>query len=160
MTAKLSPRKYDLLLTRSQKFALLMPIVMFLIIPVIFFGIFSMSEAAGAGLEAEPFFPWFPFALFLGFAVFYGWTVATLPYRITTTIDQQIHFKSLLNVRTVRVSEIVKIEPRGLRIQAGISGYDLHHRNGRIRFPGQFTGMYLLLAELKGANPALEILGC
>ena len=102
----------------------------------------------------------FPLLLFGGFGAFYVWTVLSLPYRISVSHDRRVHFKSVLGVRSVRVSDVLSIEPAHLNIQAGISGYVLKHRNGKIRFPGQFTGQYMLLSELKQANPALNIKGC
>lgn len=160
MSSRLTPRQYDLFLTRSQKFTIFAPVVMLILIPIIFTIAFGMIDLPMELDESEsPFDFWLTFFPFLAFAAFYGWNIASLPYRITTTLDQQLHFKSLLRVQTVKASELLAIEPGGLRLQAPISGYFLRHRNGKIRFPGQFTGLHVLLAELKALNPALEIKG-
>lgn len=154
----MTPREYSLFLTRSQKFAIGLPLVMLLLIPVVF--LFAFSSAQFRQDDAPPFFPLFPFGLFLIFAVLYASSVLYLPYRITVTRDRQIVFKSVLRSRSVRVADVFSIEPRNLNIQAGLSGYLLKHRDGKIRFPGQFTGQYLLLYELKQANPSLDLKGC
>ena len=161
MPSEVSPRQYDLLLTRSQKFAVAAPLVMMTLAPLLFLFVFYWAGAVEPAPSEEPLFASaLPFLFFLGFALFYGWTIASLPYRISVTLDQRIVFKSLARVRDVHVSDIISIEPRGLYVQAGVSGYLLKHRNGKIHFPGQFTEQYLLLYELKRANPALEIRGC
>lgn len=157
----MTPRQYDLLLTRSQKFVIGLPLLMFIVFPLMFLAVFtSQGFEAKLGDDLPPFFPVFPFGFFLGFAAFYLWTVLSLPYRISVTHDRQLAFKSVLRSRSVPVSDLLSIEPRSLSIQAGISGYVLKHRHGSIRFPGQFTGQYILLYELKQANPALDIKGC
>ena len=161
MTTHLTPRQYDLLLTRSQKFAVAAPLILVTLFPLIFYFAFygpGMSEKALS--NAPPFFPAFPLVFIVGFAIFYGWNIASLPYRISVTNDQRIVFKSLARAREVRVADLISIEPRSLYVQAGVSGYLLKHRSGKIQFPGQFTGQHVLLYELKRANPALELRGC
>jgi hypothetical protein len=133
---------------------------MFTIMPLVFIFAFSFTDVAAAANPPPQHFPLFPLIFFLGFAAFYAWSVASLPYRITVTSDQQLQFKSLISVRSALVSDLLSIEPRGLYVQAGVSGYVLQHRTGKIRFPGQFSGLYVLLGELKKANPELEIRGC
>jgi hypothetical protein len=133
---------------------------MFTVMPLVFIFVFSSTDVATAANPPPPLFPLFPLIFFLAFAVFYAWSVASLPYRITATSDQQLLFKSLINIRSALVSDLLLIEPRGLYVQAGVSGYILEHRAGKIRFPGQFSGLYVLLGELKKANPDLEIRGC
>jgi hypothetical protein len=160
MSPRLIPRQYELLLTRSQKFTVFAPLVMLILIPIIFTIAFGSIDLPVELEESESSFDlWFTFIPFLAFAAFYGWNVASIPYRITATIDQRLHFKSLLRVQSVKVSELLAIEPGGLRMQAPISGYFLRHRNGKIRFPGQFTDLHVLLGELKALNPALVIRG-
>jgi len=161
VTTLLTPRQYDLLLTRSQKLAVAAPLIIITFLPLIFYIAFyrtGMSE--GALSNAPPFFPAFPLVFFLGFAIFYGWNIASLPYRISVTNDQRLVFKSLARAREVRVGDMISIEPRSLYVQAGVSGYLLKHLNGKIQFPGQFTGQHALLYELKRANPSLELRGC
>jgi hypothetical protein len=161
VSSRLTPREYELVLTRSQKFTVFAPVVMLILIPIVFTVAFGMIDLPIELEEPESKFDlWLPFIPFVALAIFFGWNIASLPYRITATLDQQLHFKSFLRVQTVRVSDLLVIEPGGLRLQVPISGYFLRHRNGRIRFPGQFTGLYLLLAELKALNPKLEIRGC
>jgi hypothetical protein len=161
VTNHLTPRQYDLLLTGWQKMAVVAPMIMLTIIPLVFAFTFNELSAADETLrDARPFIPFFPLAFFLAFAIFYGWNVAILPYRITVTNDQRIVFKALAGAREVRVADMISIEPRGLLIQVGVSGYVLKHLNGKIRFPGQFTGQHALLYELKRANSALVLRGC
>jgi len=156
-----TPAEYKLLLTRSQKLAVGMPLVMFILFPLGFLFLFNSPGFERFSADNQPpFFPAFPLVFFLGVAAFYAWTVLSLPYRISVTRDRKLIFKSIMRSRSVKVSELLSIEPHSLSIQAGISGYLLKHRNGKIRFPGQFTGQYILLYELKQANPALEIKGC
>jgi hypothetical protein len=157
----MTTREYKLLLTGSQKLAVAIPILIFTLLPVVFFFMFSSGpfrEMKGDNLPL--FFPLFPFLMFLGAGAFIAWTVLSLPHTISVTYDKQLVFKSVLSSRTVKISDVISIEPRSLRIQAGISGYLLTHLNGKILFPGQFTGQYLLLYELKQANPSVELKGC
>jgi hypothetical protein len=161
MAAQVSPAQYDLLLTRQQKVVVFLPLIIFLVMPLIFFVVFTQVGFPKEFLEgAPPFFPWIPLLLFVVIAAIYGWTLGSLPYRISVTHDQKLVFRSLLKERSVRVSDLVSIEPGTLYVQAGISGYVANHREGKIRFPGQFTGMYRLLFELKQANASLAIRGC
>ena len=161
MNTHLTPRQYDLLLTRAQKFAVAAPLIMFTLFPVIFYVAFHGTRMSEKALSnAPPFFPAFPLVIFLGLAIFYGWNIVSLPYRISVTNDQRLVFKSLARAREVRVADMISIEPRSLYVQAGVSGYLLKHLNGTIQFPGQFTGQHALLYELKRANPALELRGC
>lgn len=134
---------------------------MFILVPLVFVSVFSMvNDPKLFPKDTTPLVFLFPFGLFLIFAVSYGWSLASLPYRITATSDQLLQFKSLLNVRDVRVPDLISIEPQALRIKVNVSGYLLKHRDGKILFPGQFTGFYILLAELKAANPSFDIRGC
>lgn len=158
MSVRITPRQCDLLLTRSQKFGAAVPIVMFLVMPVIFFIVFkNIPESEMKDLP--PFFPWFPFVFFFAFAIYFAFRVGSLPYRISSTLDQQLVFKSLVRSQSVRIVDIQSIEPGRLGIQAGISGYVLKHRDGKIQFTGQFTGFYLLLYEMKQLNPSIDIRG-
>lgn len=154
----MTAREYKLFLTRSQKFQVVLPVIMFTLIPVVF--IIAFSSQRFPQDDVPPFFPAFPFGLFAIFAALYLWSVLSLPYRITVMRDRQLVFKSVLRSRSVRVSDVLSIQPRALNIQAGLSGYVLKHRDGKIRFPGQFTDQYLLLYELKQENGALELKGC
>ncbi len=159
----MTPRQYDLLLTRLQKITLVIPLIMFTVLPLVFLLLFVFGPVNFEQIPSETqpsFFPLFPLIFFFGFAGFYAWSVLSLPYRISVTHDQKILFRSFLKSRSVRVSELLSIEPAHLNVQAGISGYVVKHQNGKIRFPGQFTGQYILLYELKQANPGLEIKGC
>lgn len=157
----MTPREYKLLLTRSQKFAMWMPLIMFTAIPFIFFFAFYSTRFPENRPDDLPrFLPFFPLVVFFGMGLFYAWTVLSLPHRISVTRDRQLVFKSRLRTRSVRVADVLSIEPRHLHIQAGLSGYLLKHRDGKVRFPGQFTDQYLLLHEMKQANPALELKGC
>ena len=160
MTTRVTPAQYDLFLTGQQKFIALVPMVMFLVLPIIFFVAFSqLGDNMRFTKEAPPFVPYFPLAFFVIIAGVYGWTLSSLTYRISVTHDQKLVFKSLRNAHSVRVADLLSIEPRSLHIQMGVSGYMATHRDGKIRFPGQITGMYRLLYELKQANPALKIQG-
>jgi hypothetical protein len=158
MSVKVTPRQCDLLLTRTQKWTAVLPIIMFVALPVIFFAIWQ--TVPNSAMEGRPpFIPWFPFIFFPAFAIYFGYRVASLPYRISSTLDQQLVFKSLLTSRSVRIVDVQTIEPGRLGIQAGISGYVLKHRDGKIQFTSQFTGLYALLYEMKQANPTLDIRG-
>lgn len=157
----MTPRQYDLWLTRSQKFAMGFPFVMFTVFPLVFWFAFNSTgfqEVPASDLP--PFFPAFPLLFFFGIGALYAWSVFSLPYRISVTHDQRIVFKSFLTSRSVRIAELLSIEPRSLHIQVGVSGYVLKHQGGKIRFPGQFTDQYMLIYELKHANPQLDIKGC
>jgi hypothetical protein len=157
MAARLTPTRYDLHLTGMQKFALMMPLIVFAFMLMVYFSIQANAVARGVDIHA-PF--WFPIAIVLLIAISFLLSVGRLPYRITVTQAQQLEFKSLITVRSVPVADVVAIRPANLFSNIGISGYVLVHRGGKIRYPGQFTGMYMLLHELKQANPALEIRGC
>ena len=154
----MTPRDYKLFLTRSQKLVVVLPVIMLALFAVIFLGIVG-SERFPTEHE-PPFFPWFPFGIFGLAAVFYLSRILTLPYRITVTRDAQLQFESVLRSQSVRAKDVLSIEPRQLNLQAGVSGYLLKHREGKVRFPGQFTDQYRLLYELKEANPSVELKGC
>lgn len=158
MSVRITPRQCDLLLTRAQKFTVVLPMIMFLALPVIFF-VFWQTTAGHELKESDKFFPWFPFAFFPIMAVYIGVRIGLLPYQISSTLDQQLVFKSLLKTRSVRIVDVQSIEPGRLGIQANISGYVLKHRDGKIQFTSQFTGLYALLYEMKQLNPTLEIRG-
>ena len=158
----MTPRQYKLYLTGTQKFVLLVPVLMLIFVPLVFFIVFSSGAIAQGSRPGAipPFFPWFPFGLFLLFAAIYGWTLLSLPHEITVGADRMIAFKAVLKTQTVRPADITSIEPKSIRMNVGVSGYQLTHLNGRILYPGQFTGMYQLLAEIKQANPSVDIKGC
>src|SRR5690349_12839079 len=104
----MTPRQYKLLLTRAQKFALGAPIVVFALMPFLFFFMFTLGPLAQRS-QAEmlpPFFPWFPFAFFLPFAGFFGWYILSLPHEITVTHDKMLVFRSVLRSRTVRPTDV------------------------------------------------------
>jgi hypothetical protein len=131
-----------------------------IVVPLLFFLVFTSLAAEYNAHRGSPLPPYFPLFFFLAFGLFYAWSVLSLPYRITATPEQTVVFKSLFSERVVRPADLISIEPRNLRVQLGISGYALNHRDGKILYPGQFTGMHVLLTELKSANPGLEIRGC
>jgi hypothetical protein len=158
-----TPRQYDLLLTRSQKLAIWLPLVMFIVLPLIFVFVFVPTMVGNFPGATRPpsFFVAFPLAIFLIAAAFHARTIFLLPHRITVTRDRQLVFASRLRSTAIRAADVLSIEPGSLKLQAvGLSGYVLKHREGEIRFPGEFTGQYLLLYELKQANPALDLRGC
>jgi hypothetical protein len=145
----------------TQKLAAALPIIMFTLFPLIFLFVFNSTELKEMSTEdAPPFFPYFPFVFFFVFAGIFAWPLLSLPHTISVTYDKQLVFRSLLRSQSVKISELISIEPRSLRIKAGVSGYLLKHLNGKVLFPGQFTGQYLLLYELKQANPSLVLTGC
>lgn len=157
----MTAREYTLLLTRTQKLAIWMPLVMFTLIPFIFLSLFYADKARGNTPEnVPPFFPLLPLGAFFAVALYFAWSVLTLPRKISVTRDRQLVFKSTLRSRSVRVADVLSIEPRSLNIQVGLSGYLLKYRDGKLRFPGQFTGQYQLLYELKQANPSVDLKGC
>jgi uncharacterized membrane protein len=157
----MTPRQYKLFLTRTQKASLVIPIALFTILPVIFFVVFShVPPSPARGTYLPPYFPWFPLGFFFIFAAIFGWYVMSMPFEITVTHDKMLVFRSFLKSTTVRPGDVTSIEPRSMRMKLGISGYQLTHLNGKVLYPGQFTGMYLLLAELKQVNPSMEIKGC
>ncbi len=159
MTARMTPRRCDLVLTASQKFAAVAPIVIFLLMPLVAIAVFRGVDTID-GKPLSPFIPWFPAVLFVVLAIVFAWTIASIPYRLTVTHDQQLEFTSMLNTRRVRAANVVAIKPRSLHIQANMSGYELEHREGKIRFPAQFDGFHLVLYELKQVNPAVKLTGC
>jgi hypothetical protein len=160
MATRVTPARYELLLTRSQKLAVVLPFILVLVVPVLFYLAFSnLPPRVGPGREMPEYMAFIPVPIVLAAGAFLFWIIGRLPYRITVTLEQQLVFKSLLTERTVSIADLVSIEPGSLNTQAQISGYVLKHRDGSIKFPGQFTGMYILLGELKQANPALEIRG-
>jgi hypothetical protein len=138
-----------------QKLAVGLPLVFMIVFPVLFLSLFRAP-----GFDMPPFNRYVPLLMLVAFFGYYVATTLFLPYRISVTRDRQLVFKSVLRMQTVRVSDLVSIEPKQLNVQAGLSGYMLEHRGGKIRFPGQFTDQYLLLYELKQANPALATKGC
>lgn len=161
MVRAVTPREYNLFLTRTQTLTTWLPLAMFAAGPLIFLAVFySDPVAMNLPEDRPPFLPLLPLGLFLIIGAFYAWTLLSLPRRIIVTRDPQLVFKSVLRSQSVRVSDVLSIEPTHLNIQAGLSGYVLKHRDGKIRFPGQFTGQYILLSELKQANPSVDLKGC
>lgn len=158
----MTPRRYELFLTRSQKLMLVVPIVGLTVLPLVFFVLFFQGAFPNSRHPAEipAFFPWFPFGMFFVMAGWLIWVMLSTPREIIVTADKKLVFKSVLRSREVRPAEVISIEPKTLRLQVGMSGYQLKYLNGKIVYPGQFTGMYQLLAELKQANPSVEIEGC
>lgn len=154
----MTAREYRLFLTRSQKLVIVMPAIMLVLVGVVFAVVFSAQRFPQD--DASPLFNWLPFVFVAIFVGLYLSSILTLPYQITVTRDAQLVFKSVIRSRSVRARDVLSIEPRQLNIQAGISGYLLRHREGKFRFPGQFTDQYRLLYELKEANPAVELKGC
>jgi hypothetical protein len=150
-----TPRQYDLFLTGTQKFAVGMPLLILILFPMFFLLLFNAP-----GPPDAPLFRFVPLLFLVVFFGIYASATLSLPYRITVTRDRQLVFKSVLRTQSVRVADLLSIEPKHLNVQAGVSGYALEHRGGKIRFPGQFTDQYLLVHELKQANPALKTKGC
>jgi hypothetical protein len=153
-----TPREYKLFLTRSQKLVIVLPAVMMVLVAVVVTVVLSAKRFPQD--DASPLFDWFPIVFVAIFVGLYLSNILTLPYQITVTRDAQLVFKSVIRSRSVKARDVLAIEPRQLNIQAGISGYVLKHREGKFRFPGQFTDQYRLLYELKEANPAVELKGC
>ena len=93
---------------------------------------------------------------FLVIAVIFALIVASIPYRITAAQDQKLLFKSLMQAREVRVSDLQRIEPGHLYIQAGMSGYVLHHRDsgvGDSRLPAADSGLQESSIVVDGVQP-------
>jgi hypothetical protein len=153
MAYRLTAMQYDLFLTGTQKLAAVIPLVVMFAVPLLFYFVFTTVAAANNVHRDTSFFPYFPLIIFVGGGLFYCWTLAATP-------EQTVVFKSLFSERVVRPTDFISIEPRSLRVHVGISGYVLNHRDGKILYSGQFTGMHQLLTELKSANPGLEIRGC
>src|SRR5881394_1661508 len=132
----MTPRQYKLLLTRTQKFALAAPLVVFILMPFLFLFMFTFGPLAGQSHTENlpPFFPWFPFVFFLAFAAYFGWWILSLPHEITVTHDRMLVFRSVLRSRPVRPTDITLIEPKSIRMNLGISGYQLTYLNGKILY--------------------------
>ena len=107
----------------------------------------------------DPFFM-LPFVVPLGIVAFYGWFLMSIPYRIAVDGNRQVTFKSFLKSRSVSAYDMLSIEPGGGYMTNGFSWLVVKCREGNIRFFAQFTDQYLLLYELKQANPGLELKGC
>jgi hypothetical protein len=82
--------------------------------------------------------------------------VLTVPRRIAVLEGQRIEFASLARRRTILASEIRSIRPS----QSQVGFLLVRHSRGKIIIPNQFTGFHVFLAELRKANPAVELLGC
>lgn len=158
----MTPRQYKLFLSRSQKLMLIAPIAAFLVMPLLFLSVLYQGVIPTGRHPAEipAFFPWIPIVIFPAAAAWFIWLLLTTPREIIVGADGKLVFKSVLGLREVKPADVISIEPKTLQLQIGMSGYQLRHVNGKIVYPGQFTGMHQLLAELKQANPAVEIKGC
>jgi hypothetical protein len=85
----------------------------------------------------------------------------TTPHRITVTPVGQVEFVSVLRRQSVVPSDIVSIITKGTAFSFSPFGnFALLHRNGKVRFLGQFTGLHSLLGEIRQVNPNIEMLGC
>jgi hypothetical protein len=158
----MTSREYELFLTRSQKLAILAPVGMFLLgfAAVVTFMLVT-PEGQQFRSNPPPYFPWFPLVPIAVFGLAMFAPLLALPYRITASSEGALVFQSRLRSVRVVASDVLSIEPSSFKwFQMPMTTYLLRHRNGKLRFPGQFTDQHQLFMELKKANPKVELTGC
>lgn len=158
----MTPRKYELVLTRSQRWSLYAPAAMFMVMPVLVLVLLQLTpEASEFRDNAPPFFPWFPFGVFVLWGMVWISPAVTLPRTIFVSSGDVLRFTSPLRTVEIRAADVLSVEPSSLRwAQVPLTTYLLKHRHGRLRFPGQFTGQHQLISELKQKYPIVELKGC
>lgn len=97
----MTPRQYDLFLTRTQKFAVGMPLLMLILLPLFFLLLFNAP-----GPPEAPLFRFVPLLFLIIFFGLYASATLYLPYRISVTRDRQLVFKSVLRTQAVRVGDL------------------------------------------------------
>ena len=129
-----------------------LPAVMFTVAPFMFFFAFPRPDG-----WPPDYFP----AAFWIFAAFCWYDILTLPHRIVVSFVGQLEFVSLLRRWRFSVHDVLTITPGRLGLSfAPLSRFTLKHRNGKLRFVNQFTGMHEFLSELRRAQPTVEFVGC
>ena len=129
-------------------FTLAMPA--FIVFMGILFVYSSLSHPQGGG-------PPLPFAIFWLSLVGWSWyRMLQMPYRIMTRENGQIEFVSLARRKVLWPRDILSIKPK--RFQTGF--LVVRHSGGSFYLLNQFSGFHEFLADLRTANPAVELVGC
>src|SRR5690606_24722841 len=124
MTARMTPRQCDLVLTAAQKFVVVAPIFLFVLFPVIAYFVLAMSDVLGLQ-PMRPELAWIPLGFLAVMAHVVVWSLCSRPFGLAVTHDQRSEFKSVRDGRRVRAANVLSIRPRSRRVQANMSGYDL-----------------------------------
>jgi hypothetical protein len=141
-------KTYNLYLSWGAKITSLVPVGIFTLVVFLFLsGV--LQDAKG-----EP--PQFIGFFFLLGAAGFWYFVSITPYKIKVYGNIEIEFISLIRKRRVSPVDIVSIKPYGSQF-----GFLLVKTNrGKIKLLNQFDGFHEFIANLKTANPLVELRGC
>jgi hypothetical protein len=141
-------KTYTLYLSRWAKITSLIPVGIFTLMAILFLsGIFKNAKGGP---------PEFIGMFFLIMAAWFCYFISLLPYQIKVHGYVEIEFVSLLRRRRISPMDIVSIKPYGSQF-----GFLLVKTNrGKIKLLNQFDGFHEFIANLKAANPSIELRGC
>ena len=141
-------KTYALYLSRWAKITSFIPVGIFTLMAILFLsGVFKNAEGGP---------PEFIGIFFLIMAAWFWYFISSLPYQIKVYGNVEIEFVSLLRRRRISPMDIVSIRPYGSQI-----GFLLVKTNhGKIKLLNQFDGFHEFIANLKVANPSIELRGC
>jgi hypothetical protein len=114
----------------------------------LFWGIFTVDP------DGPPWFAGLFWLVMAGWAWWYY--VFSIPYRISVAETGEITFSSLLRRNRITAADIKSIKPKGGQIGFLV----VRTSHGKIRVINQFDGFHEFIADLKAANPSIEIRGC
>ena len=148
----MTPREYRLHLTWSQKLTVALPLLAFTVAPLVAYAVtVTLHLRVPAPFFLAP----------MAYGAFLWWILLTTPHRVRVTQSGQLEFVSVLRRQAIPVSEIISVAPQGSAYSVSPFGhFVLSHRNGRVGFVAQFTGLHALLGELRQANSNIELIGC
>ena len=141
-------KTYSLYLSWGTKITSFVPVGIFTLVGILFLsGLLQNSKG-------EP--PQFVGLFFLIGAAWFWYFAVSIPYRIKVQGNLEIEFVSLIRRWRVSPVEIVAIKPYGSQF-----GFLLvKTTRGKIKLLNQFDGFHDFIANLKAANPSIELRGC
>jgi hypothetical protein len=146
----MTPRRYQLQLSRSQWIGLYWPALALTLVPLPL--VFDEISQASISRSVVGFF--------LLAAVFW-WSALTLPHRIDVLPTGTLQFVSRLRCQSVEVADIHSVGPAPLNLLRPFGGMlTLRHRRGKIQFMNQFSDMRFLLGEIQAMNPMVQLTAC
>jgi hypothetical protein len=141
-------KTYTLYLSWGAKITCFVPVGIFTLVAILFLsGV--LQDAKGE----PPQFIGFFFLLGAAWSLYF---VSSTPYKIKVYGNIEIEFISLIRKRRVSPVDIVSIKPYGSQF-----GFLLVKTNrGKIKLLNQYDGFHEFIANLKAANPSIELRGC
>jgi len=141
-------KTYNLYLSWGAKITSFLPAGTFTLVGILFLS--SVLQNA----KGEP--PQFIGFFFLLGATGFCYFASSIPYKIKVYGNFEIEFISLIRRRRVSPVDIISIKPYNSQF-----GWLLVKSNrGKIKLINQFDGFHEFIANLKAANPSIELRGC